>query len=492
MFFVNTRNANDVVNFTQAVLISMRGLRSGLYVPSYVPTLDSATLVRLSKLSYKDILFEVIKIFCNNEISDVDIQQLINKAFVNFGKNRNMEQTDFELKDAIFDISDFDKNKFIVNGTYGPSGCIDDFGYYLCAEFINYLSERVNKVSTVIDVSLKKASCISTAMAVGGKKHLKAFILMDEHIDEISMETLSSNYSDNIVYATIDKNEDTQTDLQNLLYLNGSIQEQMNVSFIDGVNILNVLACIPFYIKIFHHNKMQSFVLSIPAHNATLAISAYIASLLGIKIAKIVLCCEKNYFFHNFQSSKTISFNQTSFSKNITDFTCDYPVNFERLLYYLNHSDQKSVFNKLEELFMEQTAKISDAIVIEFGNLFFVELCDNEFLIKKEMHNFLKKSGRFCDQNFALSIICIDNATKCFADACSSCNKYILECMDFRRNIQFIEDVVGFKIQNVKKMYNTNNGRQIETIKIGEYNERFIFQLIIDNLNKKNDTQTQQ
>ena len=64
--------------------------------------------------------------------------------------------------------------------------------------------------------------------------------------------------------------------------------------------------------------------------------------------------------------------------------------------------------------------------------------------------------------------------------------------MDFRRNIQFIEDVVGFKIQNVKKMYNTNNGRQIETIKIGEYNERFIFQLIIDNLNKKNDTQTQQ
>ena len=210
----------------------MRGLRSGLYVPSYVPTLDSATLVRLSKLSYKDILFEVIKIFCNNEISDVDIQQLINKAFVNFGKNRNMEQTDFELKDAIFDISDFDKNKFIVNGTYGPSGCIDDFGYYLCAEFINYLSERVNKVSTVIDVSLKKASCISTAMAVGGKKHLKAFILMDEHIDEISMETLSSNYSDNIVYATIDKNEDTQTDLQNLLYKLTKIGEY-NVIYVE-------------------------------------------------------------------------------------------------------------------------------------------------------------------------------------------------------------------------------------------------------------------
>ena len=491
MFFVNTRNANDVVNFTQAVLKPMNGMRNGLYVPSYIPTLDGEKMVNLSTLSYKDILFEVIKIFCNNEISDADIKQLINQAFAKFGrKNNSTENISFDFKDEMFDVINFDKQKYIVSATYGSSGCIDDFGYYLCAEFIDYLSAKSGEIATIIDLSLNKSSYISTAIAVSGKKHLKSFVLMDEDVDATSMELLSANYGDNVVFATLDADEERNNDLQNLLYLNSSLQEQMNVSFIDGVNILNILAYIPFFIKIFHQAKLQQFVLVLPAYNASFAVSAYLASLLGCKMAKIVLCCEKNYFLQNFQLLKTINFNTVP-NKNITDFTCEYPINFERILYYLCRSDQISVFNKLEECLMEKTAKVSDAIVIDFCNLFQVETCDNDFLIKKEMHNFLKKSGRFCDQNLALSLIATDNALKLYSNLSVKCNTYIFECIDYRRNINFIENAVGFKIQNVEKMCEVKNDKKIDTIKIGEYNEHFIFQLIIKSLNKENSNSTQ-
>ena len=492
MFFVNTRNANDVVNFTQAILKPMKGMRNGLYVPSYIPTLNSEKIVYLSKLSYKDILFEVIKIFCNDEMSDTDIKKLINQAFAKFGKKNNFaENISFDFKDEMFDIINFDKQKYIVSGTYGPSGCIDDFGYYLCAEFIDYLSAKAGQTATIVDLSLQKSSYVSTAIAVSGKKHLQSFVLMDENADATSMELLSANYSDNVAFATIDKDEVKDVDLQTLLYLNGSFQEQMNVAFIDGVNILHILAYIPFFIKIFNKTKLQPFVLVIPAYNASLAVSAYIASLLGCQMAKIVLYCEKNYFLQNFQSLKTISF-ETKSINNITDFTCNYPINFERLLYYLCRSDQIAVCNKLEECLMEKTAKISDAIVIDFCKLFQVETCDNDFLIKKEMHNFLKKSGRFCDQNLALSLIATDNALKLYSNLSVKCNTYIFECIDYRRNINFIENAVGFKIQNVEKMCEVKNDRRIDAIKIGEYNEQFIFQLIIKSLNKENSNSTQQ
>ena len=485
MFFVNTRKSNDVVNFAQAVLHPMNGMRGGLYVPSYIPKLDIEKLIHLSKLTYKEILFEVIKIFCNNEISDADIKNLINQAFVNFSKkNQANENTNFEFKEEMFDITTLDKQKYIVNATYGPSGNIEDFGYHLCAEFIDYLSAKIGKTSAVIDLSLHKSSYVSTAVAVSGKKNLKAFVLMDEKCDNTSMEILSANYQDNVVFATIDEVESGKTDLQTLFYLNESFQEQMSVSFIDGVNILHILAYIPFFIKLFHQTKMQQFVLVVPSYNASFAVSAYIASLLGCQIAKIVLCCEKNYFLQNFQSLKTISFNSDNIDGNITDFTCAYPINFERILYYFCRSDQTSVFNKLEECLMERTAKISDTVVIDFCDIFQVETCDNEFLLKKEMHNFLKRSGRFCDQNLALSLICADNAVKTYSNLFAKCNIYIFECMDYRRNIEFIENAVGFKIQNVEKMYVVDNKRPIDTIKIGEYNEHFIFQLIIDSLNK--------
>ena len=492
MFFVNTRNANDVVNFTQAILKPMKGMRNGLYVPSYIPTLNSEKIVYLSKLSYKDILFEVIKIFCNDEMSDADIKKLINQAFAKFGKKNNFaENISFDFKDEMFDIINFDKQKYIVSGTYGPSGCIEDFGYYLCAEFIDYLSAKAGKTATIVDLSLQKSSYVSTAIAVSGKKHLQSFVLMDENVDATSMELLSANYSDNVAFATIDKDEVKDVDLQTLLYLNSSLQEQMNVAFIDGVNILHILAYIPFFIKIFNKTKLQPFVLVIPAYNASLAVSAYIASLLGCQMAKIVLYCEKNYFLQNFQSLKTISF-ETKSVNNITDFTCNYPINFERLLYYLCRSDQIAVCNKLEECLMEKTAKISDAIVIDFCKLFQVETCDNDFLIKKEMHNFLKKSGRFCDQNLALSLIATDNALKLYSNLSVKCNTYIFECIDYRRNINFIENAVGFKIQNVEKMCDVKDDKKIDTIKIGEYNEHFIFQLIIKSLNKENSNSTQQ
>ena len=141
---------------------------------------------------------------------------------------------------------------------------------------------------------------------------------------------------------------------------------------------------------------------------------------------------------------------------------------------------------------MEKTAKVSDAIVIDFCNLFQVETCDNDFLIKKEMHNFLKKSGRFCDQNLALSLIATDNALKLYSNLSVKCNTYIFECIDYRRNINFIENAVGFKIQNVEKMCDVKDDKKIDTIKIGEYNEQFIFQLIIKSLNKENSNSTQQ
>ena len=492
MFFVNTRNANDIVNFTQAILTPMKGMRNGLYVPSYIPTLDGEKMVHLSKLSYKDILFEIIKIFCNDEISDADIKQLIHQAFLKFSKKNNSnDDVIFDFKDEMFDIINFDKQKYIVSATYGPSGCINDFGYYLCAEFIDYLSAKTGKTATIVDLSLQKSSYVSTAIAVSGKKHLNAFVLMDEKVDETSMELLSANYSDNVVFATIDKDKEKESDLQTLLYLNGSLQEQMNISFIDGVNILNILAYIPFFIKIFNKTKLQPFVLVIPTYNVSLAISACIAFSLGCRMAKIVLYCEKNYFLQNFQSLKTISFDPVS-TGNITDFTCNCPINFERLLYYLCRTNQNAVLNKLEECLMNKTAKISDAIVIDFRKFFQVETCDNSYVIKKEMHNFLKKNGRFCDQNLGLSLIAANNALKLYSNLSAKCNTYIFECMDYRRNINFIENTLGFKIHNVEKMCEINNGRKMDIIKISEYSEHFIFQLMIKSLNKKNSNSTQQ
>ena len=78
MNFISTRNDKEIVTASQGIL---KGLaeNSGLYVPEKIPALD-VSMDMLSKMSYQDVAYEVMKLYFTDFTED-ELRNCINNAY---------------------------------------------------------------------------------------------------------------------------------------------------------------------------------------------------------------------------------------------------------------------------------------------------------------------------------------------------------------------------------------------------------------------------
>jgi len=79
MRYKSTRGGVSNIGFKEAFLMGLAS-DGGLIVPEYIPKAD---LSRLENLSYKEIAFEIFRLFIDDIDAD-DIKKLINDSYVNF------------------------------------------------------------------------------------------------------------------------------------------------------------------------------------------------------------------------------------------------------------------------------------------------------------------------------------------------------------------------------------------------------------------------
>ena len=83
MNYISTRNNGKKVSFEHVFL---KGLSEdgGLFIPHNLKRFDQSELNELSKLDYKSLAFNIIKLFTGDFIEEQDLKKLINKSYSNF------------------------------------------------------------------------------------------------------------------------------------------------------------------------------------------------------------------------------------------------------------------------------------------------------------------------------------------------------------------------------------------------------------------------
>ena len=83
MQYISTRNTTKTLSFRDVFL---NGLASdgGLYVPKKIPSYSIQNLEKLKKLSYRELAVKIILDFCDDEFSDSEIKNIIQKSYENF------------------------------------------------------------------------------------------------------------------------------------------------------------------------------------------------------------------------------------------------------------------------------------------------------------------------------------------------------------------------------------------------------------------------
>ena len=72
MIYTDTRDKSVKVDFKTAVLGGMNPKTGGLYIPTFFPKLDRSILTKTSAPSFRDIAFEIARLYTDGEIPETE------------------------------------------------------------------------------------------------------------------------------------------------------------------------------------------------------------------------------------------------------------------------------------------------------------------------------------------------------------------------------------------------------------------------------------
>ena len=465
MFFLSTRNVKIIANFKDAVLNPVIKQKGGLFVPSNLPVIDNQTIHSYAQKNYTDILVDILHRFCNDVVDLETVKKLVYNAFSCFNKNFKItlpkyinSKHDKHLNDGIISIIPFEQNTHLANLTFGGSGDFRDFGYCLTAEFVNYFNQTNKQKSRVVDLSLDK-SCCSSVLAIQGKENMEGFALIPSNENDDIKNLLYFLNNKNVYYASTNGDVAFFNSLKEDLFNNTSFQEIENIVFINEYNILNILSYIPLFFQMYIQANFKPFCVSIPTDTMTLGLSAYLAKRIGVPIQKIVLAVEANDCLLNFQEIKTI-INGQNFKLGCSEFATNFPKNFERLLFLLCNADCGTVMRTMNELELSGRYKVNNTIWKRFVESFFVADCSNQFDIQKCVNNVVIAKEIYLDQHFAISKIGAEIAKNKLGLEISAVPMFLMNICDYRRNLKFINNALGYKLENIDIPW--GNGKDIQ------------------------------
>ena len=505
MFFLSTRNSKVVGDFKKVVLNPMAEENGGIFVPSFISQFDYKEIYKFGEMTYPQILTELLELFCDKGIEKDVLHELTEKAFANFGDfGVPIDEHTRTMGDKYFSSTRLDENLDMASLTYGPSGCVKDYGFCLAAEFINYFAEKEGKVRSIIDIS-DGNSALSTALATRNKKWIRAFTvfnitnnvstrslmhkaetLTQEEADRYGIDIaqlekewieaekkaaeqrkaereanrLKGIYDDddeeeqvkifepkvlNFGYATAAMDIATINKSRYDIYNNTSLREMINLTFINELNVLNILAYIPAFFKMALRLDFQPFCVAVPTSNMSLGMAAYFAKKMGLPIAKIILGVEKNNFFFDFQNNGAANTKKEVEDGNSVLYS-NYPTNFERLLFYMYGANQASVKRAIQELETNGIYKLNDTTMRKFRDDFFVTICDNQMSQRNGIFSMVREKKIPVDVHLAISRIAANNALSEIGSQISMLPIVVFNTLDYRRNLEFVNASLGYEI----------------------------------------------
>ncbi len=286
MKYYSTNNKNNFFSFEQAV---MKGLADdgGLFMPGDIPLLDNAFISSLTKRPFTETAYTVVKGFVGDEIPVLQLEEIINEA-INFPAP----------------ISEFEKNRYLLELFHGPTLAFKDFGARFMAKTLGWFAQNRNR-----ELNILVATSGDTGSAVANGFYdvpgINVFILYPKgkvsKIQEQQLTTLDKNITALEIEGTFD-------DCQRMVkkaFLDADLISNMNLSSANSINIARLLPQMFYYFEAFRQvkNKALPLVFSVPSGNLGNLTAGLMAKKMGLPVYKFISATNRNDVFTQFLST---------------------------------------------------------------------------------------------------------------------------------------------------------------------------------------------
>lgn len=299
---------------------------NGLYMPTLIPNLGSSFWNAIHELSLQEIAFEISNAFLGDEINQVDLKSIVDKAI------------DFDAP-----LKTLSEDLYCLELFHGPSMAFKDFGARFMA---GIMSHFLKKESQNVHILVATSGDTGGAVAQGFYKYPNIFVHIlypkgkVSDIQEKQLTTLGENVSAIEVNGTFD-------DCQGLVkkaFLDTNMRSNLRLASANSINIARLIPQAFYYAYAYSRLKAMGkpIVLSIPSGNFGNLCAAVIAYKMGMPVYQFLAATNANKVIPSYLKTGKYTPISPSISTISNAMDVGNPSNFPRLSALFN-DDLKSL-----------------------------------------------------------------------------------------------------------------------------------------------------
>lgn len=318
------------IGFKDAVLNNLPK-DGGLFFPAEIPEISPAFLEKVGDLTLPEIAVEVLSPFCKEDISQTDLQSMVERVF-----------------DYPIPLVEVEKGIHCLELFHGPTYAFKDIGAKFLAECLAYFTRGQDRKTKVL-VATSGDTGGAVANGFLGVDGVEVVILYPKGKVSDLQEKQLTTLGQNIIALEVEGNFDDCQSLVKQAFADEELTQEMHLSSANSINIARWLPQSLFYwVPLMHGIRNQ--VISVPSGNYGNLTSGVLANKMGVPIQGFIAASNANDSVPRYlQTEKYDPHPTIATIANAMDVSD--PSNFKRLL-SLYDGSYREITKKLEPLVM--------------------------------------------------------------------------------------------------------------------------------------------
>ena len=378
MKYISTRDNAPVLGFCETVMTGL-ARDGGLYLPESYPHFSPDSLKALRGKSYATIAKTILWPFVDGEIDRDAFDSMVDEAYQTF------------RHPAVCPLVQTNTSEFILELFHGPTLAFKDVAMQLLGRLMDYILKRQNTRATIIGATSGDTGGAAIE-AFAGRERCDIFILFPKgHVSPVQQRQMTTNNNTNVHAIAIEGNFDDCQALVKAMFNDHAFRDKTALS---GVNYFTSA------ISLGAPDRAVSF--TVPTGNFGDIFAAFVASRMGLPIARLVIATNDNDILVRTLSTGNY---QIRSLKHTTSPSMDIQVssNFERLLFEASGRNAILIRNAMENLKQSGEFFIDDAILSKIRTLFSAGL-STETQTARMIDELYKESHYLADPHTAIAV----------------------------------------------------------------------------------------
>jgi threonine synthase len=314
MNFYSTQNQKYQVGLAEAVI---KGLApdQGLFMPIEIPSLSPEFFAGFSKLSFREIGYQVIQTIFGDDLTHEQVRELVDHTLV----------FDAPLVEVAPD-------QFSLELFHGPTLAFKDFGARFCSKLMSMLlADSDKKVRVLVATSGDTGSAVANGFL--GVEGVEVIILFPKGKVSELQEKQFTTLGQNIICLEIDGVFDDCQRLVKEAFLDEQLNQKLLLTSANSINIARWIPQVLYYFYAVSRlpQTAKKIVFSVPSGNFGNLAAGILSQRMGLPIAHFVAATNLNKVVPEYLAGADfVAMNSLQTVSNSMDV--GNPSNFPRLL----------------------------------------------------------------------------------------------------------------------------------------------------------------